>query len=928
MSHQLLIAAAIGKQFREITMADHSGHVVPGGADPTVPLRYRPFDARSETSLSTTEAMARSFRNWANREKRNRFRSRSHSPETVALSSRTTGPEDSPSGSSSDSSLTDDDAPPADGPGIAGPVALRAVVYDPLSDEDDILEAGDELGGLADLDFDDVSDEVMATAYAMLAAAEHAQGKGDWADTLAETVLKILLAEEPITPSTTPSPDGSLSLSSGSDTDTDADKDIEPPVLYWNSEAETASSDTDSNIKLQQEVKKALKNFKIVPGSKKHGNAKKQTMKATAPQPKHSSNKYMGIKGLSGKKGGEKTQTEILQGVQKAIKHLNKQQQKQQQATPEKSPASFLQPKPKDPTKTTPTKTTPTKAAPTKAAPTKAAPTKAAPTKAAPTKAAPTKAAPTKSKVPGGGKVAIEPVKQQPPPPSPPPPPPPPNKGPTVPPGTPDPDDGKGPSHRAPHKPAAPIQSVYDPTWWRVNHRDPDDGLWASEVLPPKQPTDKMETGFVTWAEQETRFPRLDSRLKLQYLPNAVIFEPWNVDNQTWDPLNRAITEPKTGARMPVRLGPATVHSLARWRASEFGIEYSLDPVRQPDNPSVEDKKRPLPSTTLSKPKGTTTKKKKKTGGAAWNQNNNSNNNTTTSNNKGSGTATATGIGTGTGKGKNVSFASGVKANMALATEETPIASTNNPAAVASVFYPLKSPNATSISKSHPGGQNESAYPSGYAAVASSSGVPGPSTLYPHYQTETPTVALYEHSSATTSTSTSTSSSSSFTSEEDSSGDEQDGKPAPFLQELHAVVTPNTNGKRIAGEEELAGPPTKKRQTTTTTTDFAPPPAAGFAGSSSSGGSSDSEKENGVGSSAELEAFEAVAKEFLARHQGASGQDADKPFLSPASGGAAKKSVRFDVNEGPSPGMRYGARRALGRYGLTSLRRGQLGPYR
>ncbi|KAI0445402.1 hypothetical protein F4803DRAFT_507579 [Xylaria telfairii] len=828
VSHQLLIAAAIRQQFREVTMADHSGHVVPG-ADSSGPLRHRPFDARSDTSLSTTEAMARSFRNWANREKKNRFHSRSQSPETVVVSSRTTGPEDSPSGSSSDSSFTDDDAPGPAGPGIAGPMALRAAAaYRPTLDEDRIIDAGEELGGLADLDFDDVSDETIATAYAMLAAAEHTKGGGDWADILAENVLRLLVGEPPLT-ETPPA----------SQSDTDTDTEAPPaPTLHWNSETETEDSDTDPQIKLTEEVKQALKFYQISLNMRKHKKAN-QTNNGT-------------VKKAQGKNKTLDIPADVLLGAQEAIKQLIKQQWISKNTS-----AAIPKPKPKYTTKGTQSSATRTK----------------------------TKGTQTKATKKGKGKV-IKSVKQQ----KKPRPPPPSNKGPKIPLSEFDSDDDdKGPSHRAPHRPAAPDQSVYDPTWWRVNSRDPDDGLWASEVLPPKQPTDNMETGFVTWDEQEARFPHLDDRLELGIVPSSVIFNPATVDTEAWDPLNRAITEAKTGPRLPMRLGPVTVHSLARWRAVEFGIEYPLNPVRLPDNPPVADKKRPLPSATLAKPKGATTK------------NNNNNNNT----NQG---------GTAANEGWHVPFAAFgfTKAYPTGATGATASTLTNNPAAVASIRYPLKSPTTTSISKSQPAAQNANTQ----AAAAAPSGPPTP---YPHHhQPETPSVSLYKDNNAA-----------------GEAGDEEeyDEKFEAFVKEIHdeAVSTPDAKGKRAivtwsssSSSSSLSGSPTKKRRTAT---GYVP-------GSSSSGsGSSDSEKENDEDANTEIEAFFGpAAKEFWTQDESNSSEAGDE-LLFPSTpidhdNEAAKKSVRFDVREGPSYGMRFGARRALGRYGLTSSRRGQLGPYR
>ncbi|KAI0552496.1 hypothetical protein F4679DRAFT_68053 [Xylaria curta] len=709
MSHQLLIAAAIRQQYREITMADHSGHVVPGGTD-AGPLKYKRYDARSESGMSATEAMARSFRNWVNHAKRTRFRARSRTPSTVELSSRTTGPEDTPSGSESTSSFTDDDAPGAKG--------LRAVVYDPYSsDEDDITDAGEELGGLADLDLDDVSDEILARAYSMVARAGRVIVDDDWATALAGNIISNLMTEK----SNTPPP-------SGTDTDTES------------------LSDTALQAKLKGEVKQTVLDF--FQASQGPSNTKNQ------------------------------------------IKNVKKVSEKKKKVSRNRS----LPPKYSPPPKYTPP--------------------------------------PKYSSVPPKQQKQKQKRQKQ--------------KGPKIPPNKANPNDTKGPSRRAPHKPAATDRSVWDPTWWRVNKIDYHDGVWADKVLPKKQPTNNMETGFVRWEEQEQKFPYLDERLKLHPITHKVIFKPEEADTHSWDPLeravnswdplNRAVTEPKTGQRAPLLLGPATIHSLARWTPAEFGGEYSQVPVQMPDTPSIEEKKRSLSSARFFKSKGETAK-------------------------------------------KVVSMAD-VKAHLA---------------SVASVHYPLKSPAATSIAPSS----------AGYSA-----------------DVETPTVALYEHLE---------------------SSDEEEEKLVAFMKELNAPKgATNTNGKRPATAESSSSQ-TKKRRTVTVI--------------SVSSSSSDSGKENGEDEGVAEEEpmiFTAAKKEFWSRPR-EEVLDWDKSLealdsarevwdddevaaLSPSSRGssyvseakkqkAKAKAVRFDVGKevGPSLGMRDGARRALGRYGLTSARRG---PYR
>ncbi|TRX92936.1 hypothetical protein FHL15_006074 [Xylaria flabelliformis] len=724
MSHQLLIAAAIGHQYRDVTGADQPGHVVPGGAD-SGPPKHNRFDPRSEMGLTATEAMARSFRNWANKAKEG-ARSRSRTPSTVYVSSRTTGPEDTPSGSESDSSFTDDNAA---GAGIKGPKALRAIVYDPSSfDEDDITDAGEELGGLADLDLDDVSDEVLATAYGMLAKAERTDGEGDWADVLASNILVNLIPEKPNSPP---------SSTSWGDTETE---DGQPPALsglWGNSETETENESRSDKTELTGEGKtQTILDF--FPASPSLTNAKKQTKN---------------VKKVSGKK---------------------KKKTASKNQAPKKSPAS----NPKYTAKATQTKRN--------------------------------------------------------------------QKGPTtISPSPSDPnDDTKGPSRRAPHKPEAPDQSVWDPTWWRVNKTDYYDGVWADKVLPKKQPTNKMETGFMLWQHQEERFPHLDDRLKLQPLYHNVIFKPEEVDTYSWDPVNRAVTEPKTGLSAPLRLGPITVHSLARWKSAEFGGEYSRVPVQMPDSPSIEERKRSLPSAMLFKSKEEATPKK-------------------------------------------VAFASsGVKAHKAI------------PKPVASVHYPLKSPAATSISAGPS---------SGYSGDVSS-------------QPETPTaVTLYEHIEE-----------SSDDDDDEEEEEEEERNLDAYRRETQvsraaakraatssfSEAIANFNGKRpapvaTAAEESFISQVKKRRAVTVV----------------SVSSSDESEKENGE--EEELEIFSAAAKEFWNRQRDEPVELALSPPI-PGSGtfipGAKKKAVRFDVSEsGPSHGMRDGARRALGRYGLTSSRRG---PYR
>ncbi|KAI3318213.1 hypothetical protein HD806DRAFT_322226 [Xylariaceae sp. AK1471] len=688
-SYQLLIAAALGKQYRELTTADHTGHVVPG-ADRAVPLRHRPFDARSEGGLSQTEAMARAVRNWASRENEYRVRGRSTTPSTVVAPSRTTGPEDSPSGSSSDSPFTESDSSddgnassssntsfsggddggdntggknmPAvnnnskkgsrkaatkagvgkggkasktkskGGRKVAGGLALRATAYQPETSEDDDTDLStdddeDDLSGLANLDPEDVSDEVLAAAYAMMAVTP--QGGEDWIDLIAHDILKGLFDEpNQLTPPKSPSPNRNKGRN------------------YPN------------------------------------------------------------------------TQHQLPDDVKAALEFLK---------TPDPSPSKKTQ-------------------------------------------AHPCSLGPDCEKY----------------------------------------DNGKGPSAQKPNKPPRPSPGVYDPRRWKIN-KDAHDSIWVREALKrggQKQPEDRMETGFVTWDEQEARFPHLDQRLHLEDVsgPYPNIFDPATVDTRVWDPFNRVIAEPKTGKRAALRLNPITTHSLARWIPSELGREPSTDPVRLPDNPLTEDKKRPLPSATLTMPR----RKARKVG---------------------------------TGK-KKVTWAGQAKVAVPVPTKETPSRFTSQSAPVASVHYPLKSPTVTSIN---------GAGRTSLAIAVSKPNPPGPPTPYPRQMTvpETPTVALYEHPT--------------FIAEEEAMSsiaevqETGEAKAGAFLWNLdyrspiQSTFSPtasslfsgqNDNKKRPA-QVDLTGSssiekPAKKRRTSFTEDDI----DYSSSGSSITTGSSDSENEN------------------------------------------------------------------------------------
>ncbi|KAI1150872.1 hypothetical protein F4825DRAFT_386103 [Nemania diffusa] len=770
LSHQLLIAAAIGKQYREVTAADHSGHFVPG-AEPSVPLRHRQFDARTESSMATSDAMARSFRNWANREKAMRFRKRSQSPETVVLGSRTTGPEDTPSGTREDSPFTDDEDAPVGGANVRGARALRALAQDPAFTEEYDSEIDvDEEFGLTNLGPDDVSDEVIRTAYGMLSAAQALDdGKGDWANTLANDILGLLLYNKP-----TPPPS---SISSDSDSESDVDE-------------LTTKNEPSADMKA------ALKYYNMTwsPEPAGAGNGNKKT-KAKRPYAEYRE---------------AKRYTRDMERAEKKtkLKKTVKSQKNQGEAAIE-FPKTALK------------------------------------------------------AVHGHNKA---------------------DKG-----------EGKdkGPSRRKPNKPAAPCRSVYDPTWWRRNTTDANDGAWACKPTGHTQPqlAKEMETGFVPWAEQERRFPHLDARLRLHDVSaggghHHAIFDRETAETQVWDPLSRSVAEPRTGRREPLRLGPVTALSLARWMPDI--ADARLDPVRMPANPPDAAKKRPLPA---PPPKRGAMVSGRKSGigrGAA-------------------GGRRGTGAGT-----KKVSFDPSAAAATATPTRDTPEEPTNEEeeeAAVASVHYPLKSPSATSISRSPAA--------AGFRTIRASP--PGPPTPYPRVVStpDTPSVALYEDAGIE------------GIKEEikaELRAELEEGEQerlAAILEGLHVTGASGDNsGKRAAAAAPERGPAT-------------PTAAGGYVGS-------DSEKENATAAAAEevdgglQELEQQLAQELEAEQHAQTPQSARSVnsrrsrLTTPRSGSRAgeKKAVRFQLAAGPSPGMRYGARRAVGRLGLTSERRGPLGPYR
>ncbi|KAK5627269.1 hypothetical protein RRF57_002984 [Xylaria bambusicola] len=765
VSHQLLIAAALGKQYREVTVADHSGHNVPG-ADPAVRLEHRPLDARSETSLSATEAMARSFRNWANHEKQNRSRSRT--PSTVYVSSRTTGPDTTVSGSVSDSSFTDDDA-------AADVRAAMALVYDSGfwiedcaddRDGDDDDEVDDYSGGLASLSFNDVSDDVKQTACAMLAAAGNAEeGDKDWADVLADTLAKSWHFH---TPESSPG----------------SQDNANPAVYYDPNDVDESDSDLDSSsTEPSEKAIKLLEFFNLSPPKKKRKifNQLSKTINPTSD--------WFGSSSKKGQLKSKKVSPTTKAGPEKQpLKLTTKNTGSPNPPQPKKVPLAQQEEKPPPIVKSMPTKTS---------------------------------QPPTKSQSP-----RIEKVYE-----------------------------------RQGNKPTRPHQSVWNPNWWRVNVKDHDDGVWAGKEEKFKQPKSNLETGWITWDEQEKRFPRLDERLRLQCVSKSGhnIYDPATVDTQVWDPLNRAIAESSTGQRQRLHLGPITMHSLARWwAASGLSYDISLDPIQMPDPPSAEDKKRPLSTVTFSDSSGPkkSAKTQKNTGGLFGNQ------------------------GVNYGKGKNKVSSTPSSLSMPTAKTKTPTMGVvaAQATAVASVHYPLKSPAAQSFSRA----DLEQTDPVASSAIAGLKNSPrswstsaAQTPLTPRISSTgppTPTVALYE----------------SPDDDDDDAEDadeaaarEEDKKFAAFLDMIRASRNISSSKGKRAAETEVSSPANKKRRV------------------------SDSEKENS--------------------------EDEEEVIpLTPASA-KTTKSVRFDVESsgggGPSSGMRDGARRALGRYGRTSSRRGSLGPF-
>ncbi|KAI2602420.1 hypothetical protein GGR54DRAFT_503767 [Hypoxylon sp. NC1633] len=89
-SVQLLVAAAAGYQYRETNLATRDGRLI-GGIDPGIPRKYRAFEVRRTSSLSSTEAAARAIKTWLNDERRRRMRRGGPSSDAVGSSSEDDG---------------------------------------------------------------------------------------------------------------------------------------------------------------------------------------------------------------------------------------------------------------------------------------------------------------------------------------------------------------------------------------------------------------------------------------------------------------------------------------------------------------------------------------------------------------------------------------------------------------------------------------------------------------------------------------------------------------------------------------------------------------------------------------------------------------------------------------------------------------------
>ncbi|KAI0157347.1 hypothetical protein GGR57DRAFT_500967 [Xylariaceae sp. FL1272] len=161
-------------------------------------------------------------------------------------------------------------------------------------------------------------------------------------------------------------------------------------------------------------------------------------------------------------------------------------------------------------------------------------------------------------------------------------------------------DNGLGPSGRLPNRPRRPNRNIYDPRKWRIL-TDQNDGQRVRNVplvKRTKQPDPCIETGWITWKEQQRRFPSLKRRLHLHDVSpeGAAVWIPERDQIEVWDPINRIVAENSTVERRPMKLNPITLHALARYVPTEHAMDHSVDPVQLPDNPTTDTKTRPMSS--------------------------------------------------------------------------------------------------------------------------------------------------------------------------------------------------------------------------------------------------------------------------------------------------------------------------------------------
>ncbi|KAI0200989.1 hypothetical protein F4808DRAFT_426153 [Astrocystis sublimbata] len=469
-------------------------------------------------------------------------------------------------------------------------------------------------------------------------------------------------------------------------------------------------------------------------------------------------------------------------------------------------------------------------------------------------------------------------------------------------------------------------------------------------------------------------------------------------------------------ARQRLQLGPVAMHSLRQWTEKYDDVwkyGYSRVPQDLPQNVSVEEKKRPLPSCTRIA----------EYFGRSVSANTNANN-------------------TKASAGKKVvtfASASGAQAKKAIpatpaahATTLPPVAATTT---IASVHYPLRSPAAASFTKpsSSSGQGSEQQYhgrakyaiPIGPGSISSESSSPSPPprslpppTPYPHLQirgqdqSATPAVALFEPGSASEGSRSMSISSVSHEVKGDQDKEASDDKDRDLLAQLQLGNRNRGSYSRGYHDDadgfygrpgaydviDLTETTGKGKGKKRSAADASPYPFDMFSSKkrrrpSSFGGGSYadnsfydnnygnydnynddydddfSEKENIINNDDMLLNKFGHVQSVDPVPVGTGGdknnsravqpQSAFKPYSVLVSGsvtspGTARKSVRFDFGDdersttsaganrsarsrrdsgsssggGPSPGMRSGARRALGRYELTASRRGELGPYR